>query len=173
MEGFQVLVSRKSEREFMNKAVEETKINDILQAAMNAPSAMNKQPWFFIVVNDRKLLDKMASELPYAKMAKTAPLGIVVCGDSDKTLSGVSKSFWIQDTSAATMNILNACQALGLGAVWTGIHPSKQKKTVVKEILNLPDNLIPLCLIPIGYVKKLNEVNKSRYREANIHYNKF
>ena len=172
-DSIQVLLSRRSERKFLDKSVEKIKVKTILDVAMNAPSAMNRQPWFFVVVDKKEILNELAKGLPYAKMAKTAPLGIVVCGNMAKTLPGKSKEFWIQDTSASTMNILNACHALKLGAVWTGVHPSKKKKAAVKEILNLPDKLIPLSFIVIGYVENINQEDKNRYKEKAVHYNEF
>ena len=89
----------------------------LLRAAMAAPSACNKQPWHFVVINDRKMLDKIPSFSPYASMVREAPLAIVVCGDLDKALDGWEQDFWIQDCAAATENILLMAHGLGLGTV--------------------------------------------------------
>ena len=113
------IISRTSVRSYTNQPIEQEKIELLLRAAMAAPSACNKQPWHFVVINDRKMLDKIPSFSPYASMVKEAPLAIVVCGDLDKALDGWEQDFWIQDCAAATENILLMAHGLGLGAVWT------------------------------------------------------
>ena len=92
---------------------------------MAAPSACNKQPWHFVVINDREILDQIPQFSPYASMVKQAPLAIVVCGCLDKTLEGIEQEFWIQDCSAATENILLMGHDLGLGGVWTALYPRR------------------------------------------------
>ena len=123
----------------------------VLQAAMAAPSAGNKQPWQFIVVTERLTLNTLADKLQYAKMLKDAPAAIIVCGDTTRAFDGIEAEFWIQDCSATSQNILLAVEALGLGAVWTGIYPMPDRVTAVQEILNLPNTVIPLSVIPIGH----------------------
>ena len=139
------IAERKSVRKYLNKSVEEDKIDAILKAGMAAPSGMDRRPWDFIVVTNRGALDSMAAKLPYAKMLAEAPLAIVVCGDT--TLS----SYWYLDCSAATQNVLLAAEALGLGAVWTAAYPYADRIDVVRQNTGLPENIMPLCVIPIGY----------------------
>ena len=139
------IAERKSVRKYLNKSVEEDKIDAILKAGMAAPSGMDRRPWEFIVVTNRGALDSMAAKLPYAKMLAEAPLAIVVCGDT--TLS----SYWYLDCSAATQNVLLAAEALGLGAVWTAAYPYADRIDVVQQNTGLPENIMPLCVIPIGY----------------------
>ena len=139
------IAERKSVRKYLNKSVEEDKIDAILKAGMAAPSGMDRRPWEFIVVTNRGALDSMAAKLPYAKMLAEAPLAIVVCGDT--TLS----SYWYLDCSAATQNVLLAAEALGLGAVWTAAYPYADRIDVVRQNTGLPENIMPLCVIPIGY----------------------
>ena len=136
---------RKSVRKYLSKSVEEDKIDAMLKAGMAAPSGMDRRPWEFVVVTDRVALDSMAAKLPYAKMLTSVPLAIVVCGDT--TLS----SYWYLDCSAATQNILLAAEALGLGAVWTAAYPYEDRIDVVRQNTGLPENIVPLCVIPIGY----------------------
>ena len=139
------IAERKSVRKYLNKSVEEDKIDAILKAGMAAPSGMDRRPWEFIVVTNRGALDSMAAKLPYAKMLAEAPLAIVVCGDT--TLS----SYWYLDCSAATQNVLLAAEPLGLGAVWTAAYPYADRIDVVRQNTGLPENIMPLCVIPIGY----------------------
>ncbi|MDE6270748.1 MAG: nitroreductase family protein [Muribaculaceae bacterium] len=146
------ILTRTSDRNFdKNKAVEKPALLTILNAAMAAPSGVNKQPWHFVVVTSRALLDELAHALPYCKSAASAPAAIVVCGDETRFLAGDDATLWVQDVSAASENILLAAHALGLGAVWTAVYPHPDREAAVREILNLPANLVPFNIIPIGH----------------------
>ena len=136
----------------------------------DAPSAVNKQPWHFIVVNKKEKLMELASTNPYAKMLEKAPLAIVVCGDMSKALEGDARAFWVQDCSAATENILLAAHALGLGAVWTGLYPNMERVDAVSEVLNLTDNIIPLCTVVIGHPAEQPQP-KDKWNPENVSYN--
>ena len=137
------IATRTSIRDYEARPVEKEKIEKMLRAAMAAPTAMNKQPWHFVVVDQRNVLDALAGANPYAKMLKKAPLAIVVCGNTDKMIEGGGRDFWIQDASAATENLLLAAHAMGLGAVWTGAYPSEERCISISKVLSLSDNLIP------------------------------
>ncbi len=136
------IAERKSVRKYLNKSVEEDKIDAMVKAGMAAPSGMDRRPWEFVVVTDREALDSMAAKLPYAKMLTNAPLAIVVCGDTTRS------SYWYLDCSAATQNVLLAAEALGLGAVWTAAYPYEDRIDVVRQNTGLPENIVPLCVIP-------------------------
>lgn len=148
------ILTRTSDRLFdAAKDVEKDKIETILRAAMAAPSGVNRQPWHFYVVTDKKILEALADSLPYCKMAKDAGAAIVVCGDSAKFLDGVDDTLWVQDLSAASENILLASHALGLGSVWTALYPHPDRIEKVKNLLAIKDTLIPFNVIPVGYVR--------------------
>jgi nitroreductase len=166
------IYTRTSVRSYEGRVIEKEKIEQLLRAAMSAPTAMNKQPWAFIVVDDKAVLNQFADSLPHAKMAAEAPLAIVVCGDLSKVLEGEASTYWIQDASAATENLLLAANGLGLGAVWTGVYPNQRRVDAVKAILHLPENIIPLNVIPVGYPKG-PQAPKDKWNTANIHYNKW
>ncbi|HPT11661.1 MAG TPA: nitroreductase family protein [Bacteroidales bacterium] len=166
------IYTRTSVRSYEGREIEKDKVEQMLRAAMSAPTAMNKQPWAFIVVNDRAVLNSLADSLPHAKMAAEAPVAIVVCGDLSKVLEGEASTYWIQDASAATENLLLAAHGLGLGAVWTGVYPNQRRVEAVKAILNLPENIIPLNVIPVGYPKG-PQAPKDKWNTDNIHYNKW
>lgn len=164
------IATRTSIRDYEARKVENEKIEKMLRAAMAAPTAMNKQPWHFVVVDKRDVLDALAEVNPYAKMLKKAPLAIVVCGDTDNMIEGGGRDFWIQDASAATENLLLAAHAMGLGAVWTGAYPSEERCKGISVALSLSDNLIPLNMIVIGYPAE-NPQPKEKFKEENISYN--
>lgn len=164
------IATRTSVRDYEARPVEKEKIEKMLRAAMAAPTAMNKQPWHFVVVDQRNVLDALAGANPYAKMLKKAPLAIVVCGNTDKMIEGGGRDFWIQDASAATENLLLAAHAMGLGAVWTGAYPSEERCTTINKELSLPDNLIPLNMIVVGYPAE-HPQPKQKFKEENISYN--
>ena len=169
---FENIMSRTSVRSYTEKPVEQEKVEMMLRAGMAAPSACNKQPWHFVVINDREILDQIPLFSPYSGMVKQAPLAIVVCGCMDKTLEGIEQEFWIQDCSAATENILLMAHGLGLGGVWTALYPLKERYEGMQQLLHLPKTMIPLNTLIIGYPK--NQVAaKDKWKEENISYNKW
>lgn len=161
------IATRTSIRDYEARPVEKEKVEKMLRAAMAAPTAMNKQPWHFVVVDQRSVLDSLADANPNAKMLLKAPLAIVVCGDMDKVIEGGGRDFWIQDASAATENLLLAAHAMGLGAVWTGAYPSEERSKAISATLSLPDNLVPLNMIVIGYPAE-HPQPKDKFKEENI-----
>lgn len=164
------IATRTSIRDYEARPVEKEKIEKMLRAAMAAPTAMNKQPWHFVVVDQRNVLDALAGANPYAKMLKKAPLAIVVCGNTDKMIEGGGRDFWIQDASAATENLLLAAHAMGLGAVWTGAYPSEERCISISKVLSLSDNLVSLNMIVVGYPSE-HPQPKQKFKEENISYN--
>ncbi|MBQ5639472.1 MAG: nitroreductase family protein [Bacteroidales bacterium] len=168
------IAARTSVRAYTSEPVPDEMVETLLRAAMAAPSAMNRQPWEFVVVNDRAVLDTLAGKLRYAKMLVQAPLAIVVCAETMITHRDGSQSengLWEHDASAATQNILLAAKALGLGAVWTAAS-DPERSAVVKEALNIPGTIMPLCVIPIGFPAEDPEP-KDKWKPEKIHYNKW
>jgi len=139
---------RRSIRKYKDKLIPDELVKDLVHAGLSAPSARNKQPWQFIVINDRKKLDELGDFHPYGKMLKQAPLAILVCGD---TSLDDNIGYLALNCAAATENILIRVTELGLGAVWLGVYPREKRLEGLKPILNLPDNVIPMSLIPIGF----------------------
>ena len=167
MEAYEAVLSRRSIRKFHSDRVSEEIVDKLLAAGMNAPSAGNQQPWHFIVIDDREILNKIPEFHQYSQMLKHAPLAICVCGDLAKQ---IHEGYWIQDCSAATENILIAAHALGLGAVWLGIHPRKKRIEGLKELLNIPDSVEPLSLISLGQPDE-EKPPAERYLQERIHRN--
>ena len=166
------IMTRTSIRAFTDQPVEDEKVEAMLRAGMAAPTAVNKQPWAFVVVRSREQLDRLKEANPYARMLESAQLAIVVCGDMTKAIEGPMQSFWIQDASAATENILLAAHGLGLGAVWTGVYPHSERVTAISEALELPSYVIPLCVIPMGYPAE-SPAPKDKWKPENIHNEKW
>lgn len=167
MDVFEAIYSRRSIRKYEDKPVSEELVKEMLGAAMMAPSAGNAQPWQFVVVDDREKLDAVPDINQYAAMSKNAPLGILVCGDlSLEKYAG----YWVQDCSAAIQNLLLAAHAKGLGAVWTGIHPIEERVEGFKKLFNLPEQVIPLGFMVIGWPAQESK-KKDRYKEERVHRN--
>lgn len=166
------IMTRTSVRDYTDSPVTDEQIETMLKAAMSAPTAVNKQPWAFIVIKDRATLTAIADSIPSMKMVKKAPLAIVVCGDMTKALDGEGHDFWIQDVSAATENLLLAAHAQGLGAVWCGVYPASGRVALISDLLKLPDEIIPLAFVPIGEPAVKNEP-KDKWNPAKIHIDKW
>jgi len=167
-----VIYTRLSVRKFTGEKVRREDLMAMLRAGMSAPSAVNVQPWAFVVVTDRATLDKLCEALPYAKMLDKAGAAIIVCGLPDKD-NTYAKKYWLMDCSLASGNILLAAHALGYGAVWTAAYAEKDRMGSVRQFLSIPENIIPLNVIPIGVPANKDETPKDKFREENIHWEKW
>jgi len=170
-EALEVIYTRRSVRSFTGEAVSHDDLMAILRAGMSAPSAVNVQPWAFVVVTRRETLDELCAKLPYAKMLDKAGAAIVVCGIPNKDRL-YTKDYWVMDCSAASENILLSAHALGLGAVWTAVYVDKERISNVRKILNIPEDIIPLNVIPIGVPKDRGHVT-DKFKEENIHWERW
>lgn len=166
-EVLEVIHNRKSVRHFTDQPVSKEQIEVLLRAGMAAPTAANRQPWVFYVVTKRETLDALGEQLPYAKMLSQVKTAIVVCGDMEKAGNLIDKGYWVQDCAAATENILLAAESMGLGAVWTASYPYDDRTRVVSQELNLPEEHIPLNVIPVGYPTG-EDVPKNKWKKENI-----
>lgn len=164
------ILTRVSVREFTGEKISEAQIDTLLRAAMAAPSALNKQPWAFIVVTDDDVITKLGEALPYSRCSNHPAVAFIPCGDLSKAIEGEMANFWINDVSAATENLLLAAHAMGLGAVWTGLHPDMTRVKMVQDMMGLPEHIIPLCVVPVGVPAEQPEI-KDKYQPENIHYN--
>lgn len=162
-----VLLKRRSVRKFTEQDVSEELIDELLHAAMSGPSACNKKPWEFYVITNKDKLKELKGASMFTRF--NAPLAIVVCGNLSRALPMKLSSYWIQDCSAATENILLRATDLGLGAVWCGIHPQDKAEEKVRNYLELPEKHIPLNIIFIGYPDE-NPEPRSQYDEKRVHY---
>jgi nitroreductase len=170
MEALETIFTRGSVRKYAPRAVPEELVQELLAAAMQAPSAGNQKPWHFILITERKQLGALAGVLPYGQMLHDAPLAVAVCGNLEKEKF---PGYWVQDCSAATQNLLLAAHAQGLGAVWLGVYPVDKNVEGVKQILGLPEKVVPLCIVSLGYPAAKLEPPARRYDETRLHYDRW
>ena len=166
------IITRTSVRRFRSQLVDDSLKEALMRAAMSAPTGVNKQPWEFIIVDDVDLLAALAHTLPYAKMVAQAPMAIVVCGNSERFLTGEDATLWEQDLSAASENILLAAHALGLGAVWTCLYPHGDRVYAARRILDIPADITPFNLIPVGY-PEADHAPIDKWHPERVHQNRY
>ena len=167
-----IIHQRKSVRNYTDRPVSKEKLLTIVKAGMAAPTAMNKQPWTFIMTTEKEILAELSSVLAYGKMIKNAGATITVCGVPSEALPGEANRMWVQDCSAATENILLAAEALGLGAVWVGIYPIQENINKVRKVLKMSGDVVPLAVVSIGYPKG-TEKPKDKYKPTKVHWQKW
>lgn len=163
------IMTRTSIRAYTDQEVPDSIVTQLLQAAMAAPTAVNKQPWAFVVIRDPDQANKLADVLPYAQMIRKAPLTVVACGDLSLALDGEAREYWVQDVSASIENLLLAAHGFGLGAVWTGIYPIQERVQATQKCLSLPSHLVPLAAIPVGYPAQ-QPTPKDKWTEDKVYY---
>jgi nitroreductase len=169
MDVLEAIFTRRSIRNFTGEQIGEEDLRSILKAGFAAPSAHNYQPWHFIVIKSAETLKSIAEFHTYGKMLPKAGCAIVVCGDKKKQ---PETGFIIEDCSAAIQNILLASHGLGYGAVWCGLHPITQLVENTSKLLDLPDNIIPVGVVAVGY-KTEDRKAIDKYDESKIHMNKW
>lgn len=165
------IMTRTSIRQFTSQPIQKDTLDVLVKAGMAAPSAMDKRPWAFVVVTEKAVLDSLNAIHPYANL-KTATAAIIVCGNKEKFIEGPGAEYWVQDCSAATENILLAAHAYGLGAVWCGVYPIEERIAPVKQVLGMPENIIPLNIITLGYPDQRPEP-KDKWDAGNVHYQRW
>ena len=161
------IFKRRSVRKYVDGEIPAEMLHDLLEAAMAAPSARATDPWHFVVITERETLNKMTGSLPNGKMLLTAPAAILVCGDMNRALEGF-ESYMLQDVSAAVENILLSATALGLGSCWLGIHPRRNRMDGIRSLFNLPEHIIPVAGIALGWPDGTPEA-RTRYRDECVH----
>ena len=166
MEIREAIYNRRSVRKFQDKQIDDQIINSLLEDAMAAPSACNKKPWEFYVIKNKDLQDSLKKKILFCNY--NSPLIIVVCGNKKHTLTKDDNDYWIQDASAAIENILLSSLSFGLGTCWCGLFPMKKRSDRAKNILSLPDHIIPLGLIHIGYPEKTIE-GRTQFDDKKVH----
>jgi len=157
---------RRSIRQYTDQAVTDNQIRQLLEAAMAAPSGSNIQPWEFVVVKDPDVKRQLAQTHTWSSMAADAAVVFVVCGNER------ASHHWVEDASVATENLLLAVTALGLGAVWVGIHPDADREAHVRRVLDIPEGIRVLCLVPVGHPAE-SKPPRTQYQESKVHYEKW
>ncbi len=159
------IFKRISVRTFENRAIEDEKIELLMRAAMASPSAGNQQPWEFYIVTDKDKLMQLSESSPFAGCTEHAPMAIVTCYRKEIRLPEYANI----DISACAENILLEAEEVGLGAVWLGIAPIKERMKAVKHILDIPSHLEAFAIIPCGYPAEFRE-QQDRFEKERIHY---
>jgi len=169
MEALEAIMTRRSPRAWLNKPVPPEMVLKLLAAAMQAPSAGDGQPWHFVVLDDRELLDLASRFYPGAAPARSAPLAILACADLGEDRFG---GFWEQDCAAAVENMLLAAHAMGLGALWTGVYPLSERVHAFRKLLKMPPNVEVLAFVMVGYPDMIPPP-EDRFRKDRIHRNRW
>jgi nitroreductase len=169
MDTMDTILTRRSIRKYKKKTISDEILQKLLQAAFSAPSAGNQQPWHFVILDDRKILNVIHTFHPSARMVTEADKAILVCGDLNLEKF---KGYWMIDCAAAAENILLAAHSLGLGACWLGIYPREGRVAGMRKLLQLPTNIIPFALISLGYPAEI-KAKEERYNKTRIHQNKW
>jgi nitroreductase len=167
MDFLEIIHTRRSIRKFTGTPVSDADTETLLRAAMAAPTAINRQSWRFVVIDDRQLLDDIPRIHPYASMAKTAPLAVLVCGETEQ-----SKDYWPLDCAAAIENMLLTARALGLGSVWCAIHPIEERERAFSAQYGLPAAVRPMGIVFLGHPAQPFK-REERYDPAKIHHNRW
>lgn len=160
------IFSRRSIRVYSDEPVSEADLQSLLEAGMAAPSASNRKPWYFVVVTERDALRALAKAHPYGKMLTRASAAIAVCGDPRIS------TWWVQDCSAATENILIAAAMVGLGAVWLGCHGSPEREQAIRRVLGIPEAIGVLSLLSIGHPAEQKKA-RTQYDARRVCRNKW
>ncbi|SNR79213.1 Nitroreductase [Humidesulfovibrio mexicanus] len=169
MDVMDAILTRRSIRKYAEGPVTDEQLRTLLSAAMAAPSAGNQQPWQFVVVRQPALLAEVSRIHPHVHMAAKAPAGILVCGD---TRVEKYPGYWVIDCAAAVQNLLLAAHGLGLGAVWTGIHPVQERVEAFAKLFGAPAGVVPHSFIPIGRPAEERR-SEDRFRPERIHQERF
>jgi len=161
-ERLQIIFSRRSIRQYTDEPVSEADMTSLLEAGMAAPSAMNRRPWHLVAVTDKQVIARIAQSPPYGGTLSRAPMVIVVCGDPSVS------SWWLQDCTLATQNILVAAAGLGLGGVFLGCHDKPERERPIRRALGIPDEIGMASILCIGHPAEEKQA-RTQYDPAQAH----
>lgn len=165
----EAIFTRRSIRKFTGEVLDDETLDQVIRAGFQAPSAHNRQPWHFVIIREKDLLQSISEGHPYAKMLPQAGCAIVVCGD--KELEGIP-GFITEDCSAAIQNMLLMAHGIGLGAVWCAVHPVGKLVKLFTKLLNLPQHILPIGMVVIGHTA-IETAAVDRYNAERIHMEKW
>lgn len=165
MEAIEAILTRRSVREFAAEPVPAEKIETLLRAAMQAPTAHNSQGWEFALVTDQVALARLSEMSQYSGMIGKASAAIIPCARADN-------KYGIAELGAAAENVLLAAHALGLAAVWVAVYPDEGRISAVRAALAIPAEIVPLCAIPVG-MPAARQQPQDRFDKGKIHENRW
>ena len=171
MKDFKELVQmRRSHRKFTEKEIDAEDVKLILRAALMSPTSKSQRGWQFVVVDNKTDLEKLADAKDMgSQFLKGAPLAVVVLGDP------VQNDCWVEDGSLAAIAMQYQAEDLGLGSCWIqmrgrGLSDGTSADTVIRGVLNIPENLCCLCIIAIGHkADERKPQNEDRLKWENVH----
>lgn len=169
MKAIEAISKRRSIRKFTNKPIAQEDLHTLLKAAMMAPTARNCQEWEFVVCRNKETFQQIMKVHPHAQMLTEAEAAIIVCADSRREYM---PGYWTADCGAATQNILLAATDLGIGSVWLGVYPNKERMDAISQLLQLPEYVFPLNVIALGYPAEQKE-EIDRFDPQKVHYEKW
>lgn len=164
------IFNRRSIRKFRSLTIEKDKVDKLLRAAMQAPSALNQQPWEFIVIEDKESLQKLSRSMLDAKPIESSVLTIILVANRSYFRF---EPDWKSDMSAAAQNILLEAVYLELGAVWMSVSSVESVKNYISELYRLPASITPFAMIAIGYPDKQENRFIDRFKAERVHYDKW
>ncbi|MFW9959536.1 MAG: nitroreductase family protein [Candidatus Thorarchaeota archaeon] len=170
METLEAINTRRSIRKFILKEIPDEVVIKILQAGMCAPSAGNQRPWQFIIIKDRKMIDRIIEINPYTKqMLPDVPVTIMVC--FDRNLEKYENR-WQMDCANATLGMLLAAHSMGYGGLWLEIYPVEERIEKIRESFGIPESVVPFALVAVGHAAE-DKPPIDRYEQSKIHYDKW
>ena len=169
MDALTCILTRRSIRKYTGEPISDEQLHTILRAGFSAPTAMNTRPWRFVVIRSPETLQAITKAHPYSKMLPQAGCAILACGD---TARNENLYYLAEDCSAAIQNMLLAAHALGLGAVWLGVHPRDERVAALRELANLPEGIWPIGMMAVGVPAEFRDA-PDRYEEDKVHYERW
>ena len=170
----ELLRARRSIRQYLDKPIEPEKIEILKEAVLRSPSSRNFDPWEFIFVDEKELLKKLAlSKRHGSKFLEHAALGIVICGDGEKS------DVWIEDCSIASILVQMVAQSIGLGSCWIQIRKrmyddQRTSEDYIRKLLNVPDHVHVESMIAIGYPAEIREpIPRQKLKDHKIRFNHY
>ncbi|HOO55586.1 MAG TPA: nitroreductase family protein [bacterium] len=165
----EAIFTRRTIRRYKPDPVSEDDIQDLIRAAMCAPSTGRQEPWQFVIIDDRELLKEIQEGFPYGNMIEKVPVAILVC--CDQSLE-IHKWHGIMDCSAAVENILIAANYKKLGSAWLGVYPDDKMMELFRNLVGLPEHVIPFALVAIGHPAE-EKLPKEKFDSSKIKRNKW
>jgi len=173
MDVLEAINGRRSVRAFKSDDVPSEIVEKLIDAARRAPSAGNIQPWEFVVVRESRIKRGLAEAALHQSFIEEAPVVVVICANESRSFQGYGDRgrdlYCIQDTAAATQNLLLYAYSVGLGTCWVGAF----KEDEARKVLKTPDGIRPVAIIPIGYPGEASSARSRRPMDLFVHYETF
>ena len=170
MDTMECIYKRRSIRKYCDRPIDDEILLTLIKAATAAPTACNSRPWEYIIITDKEVKSEIKKKMYFAQYE--APAMIVACGNMKLAMSGPVKNYWIQDCSAAIENILLAATSMGLGSLWVGLYPVESSIRPLYKILDLPEEVIPLGIVYLGYPAEEKEP-RTQFDEKHVYWQKY